>query len=66
MEHRTDEGPGAAPLRSTASEPFDKGITMHIRIVTFGLAIPVEACTAHALEVAPGFAGWPAVVEEVR
>ncbi len=39
---------------------------MHIRIVTFGLAIPVEACTAHALEVAPGFAGWPAVVEEVR
>ena len=35
---------------------------MHIRIVTFGLAIPVEAYTAHALEVAPGFAGWPGLL----
>ena len=32
---------------------------MYVRIVTFGLTIPVEAYTAQAVHIAPGFTAWP-------
>jgi hypothetical protein len=35
---------------------------MHIRIVTFGLNIPAEAYTAHAVHIAPGFTAWPGLL----
>ncbi|MDQ2709425.1 MAG: YdhR family protein [Actinomycetota bacterium] len=35
---------------------------MRIRIVTFGLNIPAEAYNAHAVHIAPGFAGWPGLL----
>ena len=35
---------------------------MRIRIVTFGLSIPAEAYTAHAMHIAPGFAEWPGLL----
>jgi hypothetical protein len=35
---------------------------MRIRIVTFGLTIPVEAYTAHAVDIAPGFGAWPGLI----
>jgi hypothetical protein len=35
---------------------------MHIRIVTFGLNIPAEAYTAHAVHIAPEFTGWPGLL----
>jgi hypothetical protein len=39
-----------------------KGTVMRIRIVTFGLNIPADAYTAHALQVAPGFTTWPGLL----
>lgn len=39
-----------------------KGPAMRIRIVTFGLNIPVEAYTEHALHIAPEFAQWPGLL----
>src|SRR3954452_9824553 len=35
---------------------------MRIRIITFGLNIPSEAYTAHAVHVAPEFTGWPGLL----
>ena len=35
---------------------------MRIRIVTFGLNIPAEAYTGHAVHVAPGFTAWPGLL----
>ena len=35
---------------------------MRIRIVTFGLNIPANAYTAHALRTAPGFTAWPGLL----
>ncbi|HVM64214.1 MAG TPA: YdhR family protein [Acidimicrobiales bacterium] len=35
---------------------------MRIRIVTFGLTIPVDAYTAHTDEIAAGFAAWPGLL----
>jgi hypothetical protein len=35
---------------------------MRIRIVTFGLTIPAEAYTAHAVHIAPGFTQWPGLL----
>jgi Putative mono-oxygenase ydhR len=35
---------------------------MRIRTVTFGLNIPAEAYTAHALHIAPGFTAWPGLL----
>ncbi len=37
----------------------EKGTFMRIRIVTFGLNIPAEDYTAHALHIAPEFNAWP-------
>ena len=35
---------------------------MRIRIVTFGLTIPIEAYTAHAAHIAPEFTAWPGLL----
>jgi hypothetical protein len=35
---------------------------MHIRIVTFGLNIPAETYTAHAVHIAAGFTTWPGLL----
>ena len=35
---------------------------MRIRIVTFGLNIPAEAYTAHAVHIAHEFTGWPGLL----
>jgi flavin reductase (DIM6/NTAB) family NADH-FMN oxidoreductase RutF len=35
---------------------------MRIRIVTFGLNIPTEAYTAHAVHIAPEFTAWPGLL----
>jgi hypothetical protein len=35
---------------------------MRIRIVTFGLNVPVEAYTAQAVHIAPGFTAWPGLL----
>ena|SRR5690242_17472681 len=35
---------------------------MYVRIVTFGLTIPVEAYTAQAVHIAPGFTAWPGLL----
>ena len=35
---------------------------MRIRIVTFGLNIPADAYTAHAVQIAPGFTAWPGLL----
>jgi hypothetical protein len=35
---------------------------MRIRIVTFGLNIPAEAYTEHAVHIAPGFTTWPGLL----
>ena len=35
---------------------------MRIRIVTFGLNIPAEDYTAHAMQIAPVFASWPGLL----
>jgi hypothetical protein len=35
---------------------------MRIRIITFGLVIPAEAYTAHAVHIAPGFTAWPGLL----
>jgi hypothetical protein len=35
---------------------------MRIRIVTFGLAIPVEAYATHAENIASGFTDWPGLL----
>jgi hypothetical protein len=35
---------------------------MRIRIVTFGLNIPAEAYTAHAVHIAPRFTAWPGLL----
>ena len=35
---------------------------MHIRIVTFGLTIPVEAYTEHAEHLASEFSAWPGLL----
>ena len=35
---------------------------MRIRIITFGLNIPAEAYTAHAVHIAPGFTAWPGLL----
>ena len=35
---------------------------MRIRIVTFGLNIPAETYTAHAVHVAPAFTQWPGLL----
>jgi hypothetical protein len=37
---------------------------MRIRIVTFGLNIPVEAYTAHAVHIAPAFAAWSGLLSK--
>jgi hypothetical protein len=37
---------------------------MRIRIVTFGLNIPAEAYTAHAVHLAPGFTAWPGLLSK--
>ena len=35
---------------------------MRVRIVTFGLTIPADAYTAHALHIAPEFTTWPGLL----
>jgi hypothetical protein len=35
---------------------------MRIRIVTFGLNIPAEDYSAHAVHIAPRFTGWPGLL----
>ena len=35
---------------------------MRIRIVTFGLSIPAEDYTAHAVHIAAGFTAWPGLL----
>jgi hypothetical protein len=35
---------------------------MYLRVVTFGLTIPVEAYTAQAVRIAPGFTAWPGLL----
>lgn len=35
---------------------------MRMRIVTFGLTIPAETYTAHAVHIAPGFTAWPGLL----
>jgi len=35
---------------------------MRIRILTFGLNIPVEAYSAHTVEIAHGFTAWPGLL----
>jgi hypothetical protein len=35
---------------------------MRIRIVTFGLNVPAEAYTAHAMQIASGFTAWPGLL----
>jgi hypothetical protein len=35
---------------------------MRTRIVTFGLNIPAEAYTAHAMHIAPAFTDWPGLL----
>lgn len=35
---------------------------MRIRIITFGLNIPAENYTAHAVHIAPGFTAWPGLL----
>jgi hypothetical protein len=35
---------------------------MRIRIITFGLNIPADAYTAHAVHIAPEFTSWPGLV----
>jgi hypothetical protein len=35
---------------------------MRIRIITFGLNIPAEAYTEHAVHIAPGFTTWPGLL----
>ena len=35
---------------------------MYIRIVTFGLNIPADAYSAHAVHLAPGFTAWPGLL----
>jgi hypothetical protein len=35
---------------------------MRIRIITFGLNIPAETYTAHAVDIAPGFTAWPGLL----
>jgi hypothetical protein len=35
---------------------------MRMRIVTFGLTIPAEAYTAHAVHIAPEFTAWPGLL----
>lgn len=38
------------------------GTVTRIRIVTFGLIIPAEAYTAHAVHIAPEFTAWPGLL----
>src|SRR5215472_8732832 len=35
---------------------------MRIRIITFGLNIPADAYTEHAVHIAPGFTTWPGLL----
>ena len=35
---------------------------MRIRIVIFGLDVPAEAYTTHALKIASGFTSWPGLL----
>lgn len=35
---------------------------MRIRVVTFGLTVPIEAYTAHAAHLAPEFTAWPGLL----
>ena len=35
---------------------------MHVRIVTFGLSVPVEAYLARAMHKAPEFTEWPGLL----
>ena len=56
-----DEEQGAGSLASAGSFA-QKGPAMRIRIVTFGLNIPVEAYTAHAVHLAPEFTAWPGLL----
>ena len=35
---------------------------MRIRVVTFGLNIPAEDYTAHAVHIADGFTAWPGLL----
>ena len=35
---------------------------MLIRIITFGLTIPAETYTAHAVDIAPTFTAWPGLL----
>jgi len=35
---------------------------MHVRIVTFGLNVPVEAYAARAMHKAPHFSDWPGLL----
>ena len=35
---------------------------MYIRIVTFGLNVPADSYTAHALQIASGFTRWPGLL----
>jgi hypothetical protein len=60
MERSADDGTAPAPygLRGSAQ----KGNVMRIRIVTFGLNIPAEDYTAHAVHIAAGFTAWPGLL----
>ncbi len=63
MEHPADEPQGAGRLASAA--PLDrsrKGTAVRMRIVTFGLNIPAEAYTAHAIRIAAEFTAWPGLL----
>jgi hypothetical protein len=39
-----------------------KGTAMRVRIVTFGLTVPAEAYTAHAVDIAHRFTAWPGLL----
>ena len=44
------------------SASTEKGPAVRIRIVTFGLNIPADTYTAHAVHIASGFAAWPGLL----
>jgi hypothetical protein len=62
MEHPADESRGAGSPASTASDPLVRGAVMHIRLVTFDLAIPAEDYIRSATAVAPAFTDWPGLL----
>ncbi|WP_083819563.1 YdhR family protein [Pseudofrankia inefficax] len=62
MERSADAPPHAGSLSSAANPPRRGAAAMRIRIVTFGLTIPVESYNAHAVQIAPEFTAWPGLL----